>query len=156
MKLIRLLASLTIVVAGLAAPAPAAAAEPAPARPLTREALSRVCTMLTGTYVRDLRASACEIGDGALVCTDTRCEYQVTALRERDLPPFQVDCETNRGTFRIGDIRGDWACELHDGTITLRCPIDLNPGDSWLQPWRDRQSVMICGITAIPSEQPMS
>lgn len=154
MKLIRLLASLTIVVAGLAVPTPAAAVDLRPERPLTRDNLSSICTLAAGTYVLDRSASACEIGGGAFVCAE-HCEYQITALL-RDEPPFQTQCTIRHGIFGNGSVQGQWTCEINDGVIRVTCPLQLNPGSSWLEDWRQQNSVMVCGITVVPSEQPMS
>jgi len=156
-KLIRLLAPLAMLIAGLAAPAPAAAGDPVPVRPLSPGALRDVCAVFQGAYSEDGRlASACELSDGAILCEVTDesvqlCQYH-PRLERRDLPPLNEPCELVRGTIRDGVV-GQISCELKDGVITVVCPVYAELSPWWAWPER---VIIVCEVGWIPSEQPMT
>jgi hypothetical protein len=151
-KLFRLLAPLAMMIAvGLAAPV--AAVDPVPERPMRPEALNQVCTAIAGTVRVDRLGGTvtCDLGDGAILCDDRACGYQLTGLERRDEPPLKLPCERVRGTIR--DISaGQIACDLRDGVVTLACVLR----DIQVPWWEFPQRIIACDVRWTPSEQPMS
>jgi hypothetical protein len=138
-KLSRLLATVALIVGGLALPAPAAA-DPVLIRPPSAEALSGICAKFGGTYVQDRLTYSCEISDGTIVCTDS-CELSL--LEHLSTPPLMEPCATAQGSF-LQPTPGEFACQLREGDFSATCPVVLG-------------LMMDCDLLLItPSEQPMS
>jgi hypothetical protein len=153
-KLIRLLAPLAMLVAGLAAPATATAADPPERLPMRPDALRAVCAAIAGTYSEGERiAPSCQVGDGTILCDDRLCRYNFTT-ESRDLPPLKAPCELARGT--ISDIvAAQISCEIKEGVITVNCELVPQQTPWWAYP-RGREYVIVCDVRWIPSEQPMT
>jgi len=153
-KLIRLLATLAMIVAGLAAPIPAAAAELKPGPTPDPEAMRGICAIFDGRYFEDERRSyTCELGEEEFLCTyeivDDRvvqsCEYEV--IPRLWPPPLKDRCEEANGTWhgdRFGTIA---ACEIKDSVLTVECPFDDRS---------DPELPILCDVGWIRSDQPMS
>lgn len=146
-KLIRLLVPLVMLVVGLSAPAPAAAAAPADLSP---EALRGVCTTFGGIYREDdPLAPVCEFSDdGAILCEirDQRasvCQYY--PIVEYSLPPLSKTCELVAGAFIVRQDIGRTSCQVHGVVLISECPSPLPLSET-----------VACKPMVADSDQPMS
>lgn len=139
MKLSRLLTVLTLIVAGLSGPAPAAAQTPFQPN-VNVGNIPGICAAFSGTLVRDPAQISCQAGDDLISCGAELCAYQPTRSGLLEDPPFKDTCEQARGTF-LGDLRY-LTCTLREGMLALQCP------DWW--EWGTT-----CDLGWTPSEQPM-
>lgn len=144
MKLSRLLATLALIVAGLAVPASAAGGDPEPDRRLSPETVRSICTIFAGTYSEDDRLSSysCRISDGTIICGDSEdsCGFQPATERLYP-PPIKDPCLSVRGQYYRDDKLGQFACALKEGLLTVTCESEPDLCDF---------------IGWIPSEQPMT
>lgn len=147
MKPIRLLATLAMIIAGLAVPAPASAIEFKPGPTPNQEALKGVCDLFSGKYIQEERSYICELGDTPILCAVDRevqrCGYEVTARLWP--PPLRDDCLEARGSF-LSDTIGVALCDLREGVLSLDCLIDP----------KEPNMPSVCNVGWIPSEQPMT
>lgn len=159
-KLIRLLATLAMVFAGLAAPVTAQASEPAPAGAPTPETLRYICALFVGEYHEtDPLTYSCQIGEEEILCAVAReespkdpgereaeepqavqCGYEVSA---RMWPqPLKGQCDMAGGTWNQDPKAISGSCEFKDIRVLLLCPDEPWPSES--------------AVCAIGSDQPMS
>ncbi|MFE9206777.1 hypothetical protein [Micromonospora sp. NPDC007230] len=160
MKLIRLLAALAMVFAGLAAPATAHATEPAPGGTPNPETLRYICALFVGEYHEiDPLTYACQVGEEEILCAvvgeeppkdpgekeaeeppAVRCGYEVSARMWP--PPLKGRCDMAGGTWNQDPKAIIGACEIKDIRVIVLCPD---------KPWPSESTVC-----AIGSDQPMS
>jgi hypothetical protein len=141
------LALIAAVTAGIvAAPTPATATgTPLEPRPVDRQNLRTICTLLTGTFTADLRSSTCVIADGAIGC-ETACGYSVTG--QRALPPLKEPCDLAGGIWRDHAV-GHVACEFKGDAIDVICVVQPETLPWWFRPG------VVCTLSW-RSDQPMS